>query len=67
MSTLKKTEEKSTAQSEAEKHIITVKTKAGHPAKYSGNPAEFPGARYETGMAMRRAGVFQGVSSAHQT
>ena len=52
-------QENSTAQSEAEKRVISVKTKAGHPVKYSGNPAELPGARYETGLALRRAGAFQ--------
>ena len=52
-------DEFSTAQSEAEKRVISVKTKAGHPVKYSGNPAELPGARYETGLALRRAGAFQ--------
>ena len=52
-------ENTSTALSEAEKRVISVKTKAGHPVKYTGNPAELPGARYETGLALRRAGAFQ--------
>ena len=56
MSTL---QENSTAQSEAEKRVISVKTKAGHHVNYSGNPAELPGARYEIGLALRRAGAFQ--------
>ena len=49
----------STALSEAEKRVISVKTKAGHYVKYSGNPAELSGARFETGLALRRAGAFQ--------
>ena len=52
-------EEISTARSEAERRVITAKNKAGHLVKYSGNPAELSGARYEIGMAMRRAGAFQ--------
>jgi len=48
----------STVQSDAELRVITVKTEAGDNVKYSGNPAELPGARYETTKAMRRAGAF---------
>ena len=50
--------DKSTVHSEAEQRVITVKTEAGDIVKYSGNPAELPGARYETRKALRRAGVF---------
>ena len=56
--------EKSTVHSEAEAELrvaITVmrqNTEAGDTVKYSGNPAEIPGARYETRKALRRAGVF---------
>ena len=49
----------STALSEAEKRVISVKTEAGDPVIYSGNPAELPGARFETRKAMKRAGVFK--------
>ena len=48
----------STVQSDAEQRVITVKTEAGDIVKYSGNPAELPGARYETMKALRRAGAF---------
>ena len=48
----------STVLSDAELRVITVKTEAGDNVKYSGNPAELPGARYETMKAMRRAGAF---------
>ena len=48
----------STVQSDAELRVITVKTEAGDIVKYSGNPAELPGARYETTKALRRAGAF---------
>ena len=48
----------STVQSDAEQRVITVKTEAGDIVKYSGNPAELPGARYETTKALRRAGAF---------
>ena len=48
----------STVQSDAEQRVISVKTEAGDIVKYSGNPAELPGARYETMKAMRRAGAF---------
>ena len=47
-----------TVQSDAEQRVITVKTEAGDIVKYSGNPAELPGARYETTKALRRAGAF---------
>ena len=50
--------DKSTVHSEAEQRVITVKTEAGDTVKYSGNPAELPGARFETRKALRRAGVF---------
>ena len=39
--------EESTARSAAEKRVIFVKTEAGDPVIYSGNPAELPGARFE--------------------
>ena len=48
----------STARSEAQQRVITVKTDTGDLVKYSGNPAELPGARYETRKALRRAGAF---------
>ena len=48
----------STVLSDAELRVISVKTEAGDNVKYSGNPAELPGARYETTKAMRRAGAF---------
>ena len=47
-----------TVQSDAELRVITVKTEAGDIVKFSGNPAELPGARYETTKALRRAGAF---------
>ena len=50
--------EESTARSAAEKRVIFVKTEAGDPVIYSGNPAELPGARFEIKKAMKRAGVF---------
>ena len=46
------------ARSEAELRVITVKTEAGDPVTFSGNPAELPGVRYETRKAMKRAGAF---------
>ena len=49
----------STARSDAEQRVITVTTEAGDPVTFSGNPAELPGARYETREAMRRAGAFK--------
>ena len=49
----------STAQSDAEKRVITVTTEAGDPVIFSGNPAELPGARHETRQAMQRAGAFK--------
>ena len=49
----------STAQSDAERRVITVTTEAGDPVIFSGNPAELPGARHETREAMRRAGAFK--------
>ena len=48
----------STALSEAQQRVITVKTDTGDIVKYSGNPAELPGARFETRKAMERAGAF---------
>ena len=48
-----------TAQSDAEKRVITITTEAGDPVTYTGNPAELPGARYETRLAMQRAGAFK--------
>ena len=51
--------EESTARSAAEKRVIFVKTEAGDPVIYSGNPAELPGARFEIKKAMKRAGVFK--------
>ena len=51
--------EESTARSAAERRVISVKTEAGDPVIYSGNPAELPGARYEIKKAMKRAGVFK--------
>ena len=60
--------EKSTVHSEAEAErcasLLQIllpskhRTEAGDTVKYSGNPAEIPGARYETRKALRRAGVF---------
>ena len=52
-------EKKSTAKSEAEKRVIDITTETGDPVVYSGNPAELPGARFETRKAMQRAGVFK--------
>ena len=49
---------KSTVQSDAESRVITVKTEAGDIVKYSGNPAELPGARFETKKALLRSGAF---------
>ena len=49
---------KSTVQSDAELRVITVKTEAGDIVKYSGNPAELPGARFETKKALLRSGAF---------
>ena len=46
------------ARSEAELRVITVKTEAGDPVIYSGNPAELPGVRFEMQKAMKRAGAF---------
>ena len=46
------TSEKSTALSDAEQRVITIKTEAGDIVKYSGNPAELPGARFETTKAL---------------
>ena len=51
--------ERSTALSDAEQRIITIKTEAGDIVKFSGNPAELPGARFETRKALRRAGAFK--------
>ena len=48
----------STALSEAESRVITVKTETGDIVKYSGNPAELPGAPHETRKALRRSGAF---------
>ena len=48
----------STVLSDAEQRVITVKTEAGDIVKYSGNPAELPGARHETKKALLRAGAF---------
>ena len=48
----------STAQSEAQLRVVTIKTDTGDPVKFSGNPAELPGARHETRKALRRAGAF---------
>jgi hypothetical protein len=48
----------STVLSDAEQRVITVKTEAGDIVKYSGNPAELPGARLETKKALLRAGAF---------
>ena len=53
------TSEKSTALSDAEQRVITIKTEAGDIVKYSGNPAELPGARFETTKALRRVGAFK--------
>ena len=47
-----------TAQSEAQLRVVTIKTDTGDLVKYSGNPAELPGARLETRKALRRAGAF---------
>ena len=49
----------STAQSEAEKRIVTIKTETGDIVKYSGNPAELPGTRFETHKRLRRARAFK--------
>ena len=51
--------QQSAARSDAEKRVIIVKTEAGDIVTYSGNPAELPGARHETRLAMKRAGVFK--------
>ena len=48
----------STALSEAQQRVITVKTDTGDLVRYTGNPAELPGARFETRKAMKRAGAF---------
>ena len=48
----------STVQSDAELRVISVKTEAGDIVKYSGNPAELSGARYETTKVLRRACAF---------
>ena len=45
--------------SEAEKRVIYIETEAGDPVIYSGNPAELPGARFETMKALKRAGAFK--------
>ena len=50
--------EKSTVHSDAELRVITIKTEAGDNVKYSGNPAELPGARFEITKALRRSGAF---------
>ena len=47
-----------TAHSEAQMRVVTIKTDTGDLVKYSGNPAELPGARLETRRALRRAGAF---------
>ena len=47
-----------TAHSEAQLRVVTIKTDTGDLVKYSGNPAELPGARLETRRALRRAGAF---------
>ena len=47
-----------TALSEAQQRVFTVKTDTGDIVRYSGNPAELSGARYETRKAMQRAGAF---------
>ena len=47
-----------TALSEAQQGVFTVKTDTGDIVRYSGNPAELSGARYETRKAMQRAGAF---------
>ena len=52
-------EGKSAALSDAEKRVIEIKTEAGDPVIYSGNPAELSGARFEMRKAMRRAGAFK--------
>ena len=51
-------EGKSAARSDAEKCVIEITTEAGDPVTYSGNPAELPGARFETRKALKRAGAF---------
>ena len=48
----------STVHSEAELRVVTIKTEAGDIVKYSGNPAELPGARHEIRKALRRNGAF---------
>ena len=48
-----------TAPSAAQKRVISIRTEAEDPVIYSGNPAELPGARYEIGEALRRAGAFK--------
>ena len=48
----------STALGEAQQRVITVKTDTGDLVRYTGNPAELPGARFETRKAMKRAGAF---------
>ena len=50
---------RTTAPSDAQKRVISIRTEADDPVIYSGNPAELPGARYEIGEALRRAGAFK--------
>ena len=46
-------------QGKAYERIVRIKTEAGDPVIFSGNPAELPGARHETRQAMQRAGAFK--------
>ena len=50
--------EPSTALSAAQARVILIKTDTEDIVKYSGNPAELPGVRFETQKALRRCGAF---------
>ncbi len=49
----------STALSEAEKRMVVISTEVGTLVKYSGNPAELPGARHEMDKCLKRKGAFK--------
>ena len=48
-----------TPHSEAEKRTVKLVNIHGDPIKYSGNPAELAGARYEADLCMGRLGSFK--------